>query len=79
MDSILIDMGLVKNVIGIIIDYLTDPPYLPYIDELKKKTYPIARETDWCYNRYYIQNNSYRINHRTRISIYSNIWYVHTY
>ncbi len=54
MDNEIIDTGLVKNIRGIIINYLTDPPILPYIDELRLKTELISRDNDWCYVNYYI-------------------------
>ncbi len=43
--------NLVKNTIGMIIDYLTDPPVLPYIKELTRKTQSLLYDFDRC--RYY--------------------------
>ncbi len=46
---------LSKNTSGIIIGYLTDPPPLPFVEELTFKTAYIKRYTDtqWYYDRYY--------------------------
>ncbi len=52
MDELLILLN--KNVSKIIVDYLTDPPTLPYLNELTNKTQNIASDPDWCYDRYYI-------------------------
>ncbi len=76
-----------KNVYNIIIDYLTDLPILPYIDELHRETELISHDNDWCYLNYYIRKirenqliyttREYRVNEIPKIK-YScaSKWYV---
>ncbi len=56
MDStILLDTNLNKNVKNIIIDYLTDPPVLPFIGELIYNTASIFDDVQ----RFWFYTNSY--------------------
>jgi uncharacterized protein YneR len=52
LSKILDITGLVRNTIGVVIAYLTDPPILPYIDELEEKTEHIREITHdyWYYS-----------------------------
>ncbi len=53
--SELLSNVLVKNTTNMIVDYLTDPPVLPFINELILKTiYLRLNDTIVCYSNYYI-------------------------
>ncbi len=66
--SELLSAVLVKNTANVIIDYLTDPPVLPFVDELTCKTRYIQWQTEdlICYSTYY--NSAYGVYHiKTKI------------
>ncbi len=52
----LIQIKLNKNTIGLIVDYLTDPPVLPYIKELSIKTQYLFNDFGKCiyYSTFFI-------------------------
>ncbi len=66
MDELLLTR-LNKNVSGIIIRYLTDPPELPFLMELKNKTSWIKQDSDWCYTNYYVTLSKYKQKYKTQI------------
>ncbi len=49
---------LSKNITSIIIDYLTDPPVLPYLEELQYRTRCVCKDPDWYYNNYSVNNRN---------------------
>jgi hypothetical protein len=48
--SNLLTRFLSKNTAGIVIDYLTDPPPLPYLTQLKNMTLSIYQDTNQYYS-----------------------------
>jgi hypothetical protein len=49
MDKELLSRFLSKNTASIIIEYLTDPPPLPFNQELIRKTFKIRNHIDQCW------------------------------
>ncbi len=56
-----------RNVSSIIINYLTDLPKLPYLDELKYRTQRVYNDVDWSYRDHYISRYKHKIVLKTRI------------
>ncbi len=75
IQEILVDLGLFRSVSKIMIDYLTDPPVLPYLVELDKITRNIRNDEDWCYDNYYVKNGLWNGNAWTGSDIGSKINY----
>jgi hypothetical protein len=75
--SELLSTVLVKNTANVIVDYLTDPPVLPFIDELMDKTQNIEWRNDECmyYSTYYISTYGYGIRRAiSKIHYLNNRW-----
>ncbi len=47
-----------KNVSTLIVEYLTDLPILPFLDELIEYMILISTDSDWNYENYYIKSYS---------------------
>ncbi len=61
-----------KNVSTLIVEYLTDPPVLPFLDELNKNTKVVKFYTTlcWFYSLYYIDSNFEKRHWRSSIIRY---------
>ncbi len=65
IDKYVFETGLNKNTTSIIIGYLTDPPPLPYLQELVRRTWIILDDLNVCI--YYSNHYFHRI-YRSKIS-----------
>jgi hypothetical protein len=79
---VIFDRLLNKNTVGIVIGYLTDPPALPYLKELRRRTFGIYNDKDWCYEKYYVNSiteDKQRIKAKIRFYNRRGDWYAKTW